>query len=73
MFTCKGICKMIKATKPPVGTSRYELGQKLCRLCDVFMSGSDTRCPCCGCRLRTGPRSTKNRKQLEKYSSKFRY
>jgi len=65
MYSCKGICKRFKAKKPSVDKSRYELGQKRCKNCDIFLNYNDVWCPCCGCKLRTNPRSTKLRKKLQ--------
>ena len=66
MYLCKGICKKFKAKKPSVDKSRYELGQKLCKVCAIFLNYNDTRCPCCNCKLRTIPRSPKHRRLLLK-------
>jgi len=66
MYLCKGVCKKFKAKKPSVDKSRYELGQKRCNACAVFLNYNDAQCPCCGCKLRTNPRSTKLRRLLLK-------
>ena len=64
MYLCKGICKKFKAKRPSVNKSRYKLGQKRCNACAIFLNYNDARCPCCGCKLRTNPRSTKLRRSL---------
>jgi len=65
MYLCKGVCKKFKAEKSFEGKSRYELGQKRCNVCELFLNYNDARCPCCSCKLRTNPRSTKLRKSLQ--------
>jgi len=64
MYLCKEVCKKFKAEKPSNDKGRYEMGQKRCNACDIFLNYSDVRCPCCGCNLRTKPRSTKLRRSL---------
>ncbi len=54
--TCKGICIMYKA-EPVSNKLRYELGQKRCTFCGLFLSTKDVRCLCCQAVLRTKPRS----------------
>jgi len=65
MYLCKGVCKKFMAEKPSDGNSRYELGQKRCNACGIFLNYNDVRCPCCGCKFRTNPRSTKLRRHLQ--------
>jgi len=65
MYLCKGICKKFKAEKQSSDKSRYELGQKRCNVCALFINYNDARCPCCRCKLRTNPRSTKLRRSLQ--------
>lgn len=55
-MTCKGNCERFRARKP-LGMGRYETGQKLCRICSVFIKHEGIFCPCCGCKLSNGPRS----------------
>jgi len=38
---------------------RYEIGQKRCTFCGIFLSIDETRCICCKAVLRTKPRSKK--------------
>jgi hypothetical protein len=62
-MTCKGICIRHKAHKP-VGSGRYAAGQKRCQICEIFIKWDGLSCPCCGCRLRNGPRSFKFKAKL---------
>jgi hypothetical protein len=62
-MTCKGICIRHKAQKP-VGSGRYATGQKRCQICEIFIKWDGLWCPCCGCRLRTGPRHFKFKAKL---------
>jgi len=64
MCACKGICDQFKAPKPRGSLGRYETGQKRCQPCGVFIMCQKLRCPCCGSRLRSTPRSTKLRRML---------
>ena len=59
-MTCKGICIDHK------GSGRYATGNKRCQICDLFMQWDGVFCPCCGRRLRTGPRSFKFKAKLRK-------
>ena len=59
-MTCKGICLHHKAL------GSYVTGNKRCRECDLFIKWNGVFCPCCGCRLRTRPRSTKCKAKLRK-------
>ena len=62
---CKGICDGYKA----VGhgrQNRYENGQKMCPLCEKFLTYAGIRCPCCSVKLRTTPRGNKARKEIHK-------
>ena len=56
--TCKGICQMHRA-EPVPNKIRYEIGQKRCTFCGIFMSTCDSRCMCCRAVLRTKARSKK--------------
>jgi len=64
-MVCKGTCVRHKAMKPrnPV-ISRYSTGQKRCQICETFLIWDGLWCPCCGYRLRTGPRNSKFKAQL---------
>ena len=71
-MACKGICIRHKAS------GRYAAGSKRCHQCNLFIKWDGLLCPCCGCRLRTGPRhfkfKTKLRKQraIEEQAKKIR-
>jgi hypothetical protein len=45
--------------EPAPNKIRYEIGQKRCTFCGIFMSTDDARCMCCKAVLRTKPRSKK--------------
>jgi hypothetical protein len=62
-MTCKGICIRHKANKPYC-SGRYAAGQKRCQICDMYVKWGGLWCPCCGCRLRNGPRSFKFKAKL---------
>jgi hypothetical protein len=70
-MVCKGICVRHKALKP-IGIGRYSTGQKRCQMCETFLKWDGLTCPCCGYKLRTGPRNLKlktelrTRKEIEK-------
>ena len=57
-MTCKGICIRHKASRG------YANGHKLCNYCNLFIKWDGVFCPCCGCRLRTGPRHFKYKAKL---------
>jgi uncharacterized Zn finger protein (UPF0148 family) len=59
-MTCKGICIHHKAS------GRYASGHKRCQTCDLFIKWDGIFCPCCGRRLRIGPRSFKFKAKLRK-------
>jgi hypothetical protein len=69
-MTCKGICIRHK------DSYRYDTGNKRCQICEIFIKWDGLWCPCCGYRLRNGPRSFKFkaklriRKQKEKQMQK---
>jgi hypothetical protein len=70
-LTCKGICKQHKALRLANGSGgrggrRYSAGQKRCTICELFIKWDGLWCPCCGCRLRTKPRNTADRKRVAK-------
>ena len=56
--TCKGLCIRYKA-KPAPNKVRYEIGQKHCTFCGLFLKLDETRCICCKAVLRTKPRGKK--------------
>jgi uncharacterized Zn finger protein (UPF0148 family) len=55
---CKGICIHHKAS------GRYANGHKRCQTCDLFVEWDEVFCPCCGSRLRIGPRNIKDKAKL---------
>jgi uncharacterized Zn finger protein (UPF0148 family) len=59
-MTCKGICIRHKAT------SRYVTGNKRCQICELFIKWDGVFCPCCGYRLRIGPRNMKFKAKVRK-------
>ena len=63
-MTCKGICNEYKSGKPFGINDRYQLGQKRCSVCEVFLNWDGKYCPCCGYALRTKPKGTKTRQRL---------
>jgi len=65
-MVCKGKCTQYKSRKPKnPGVGRYEVGQKHCSLCALFVKWEGLWCPCCGQLLRTKPRNSSNRKRLQ--------
>jgi hypothetical protein len=63
-MVCKGICIRHKADKPAGSDGRYASGQKRCQICEIFIKWEGVFCPCCGYRLRNGPRSFKLKSKL---------
>ena len=57
-MTCKGICVLYKAS------GRYATGHKRCQQCDLFIEWDGLWCPCCGYKLRIGPRKFKLKSKL---------
>jgi hypothetical protein len=64
-MTCKGICIRHRAQRPASYFGRYATGQKRCQVCSIFIKWDGLRCPCCGCKVRTRPRYSKSKKELE--------
>ena len=62
-MVCKGICIRHKANKPYC-PGRYTVGQKRCQICEMYLKWNGFWCPCCGCRLRIGPRLYKHKAKL---------
>jgi hypothetical protein len=62
-MVCKGICMRHKASGP-IGTGRYATGHKRCQTCEIFIKWDAFFCPCCGCKLRVGPRHFKYKAKL---------
>jgi hypothetical protein len=57
-MSCKGTCIRHKAKKISI-RGYYVNGQKRCQVCDIYLNWEGFYCPCCGHKLRTGPRNTK--------------
>jgi hypothetical protein len=53
-MSCKGISIRHKAA-----SNDYANGQKRCQICNLFIKWNGLSCPCCGYRLRNGPRCFK--------------
>ena len=67
---CKGICSNYAVKKlRPRHSGRYELGQKRCSFCEIYIIWDGTHCPCCGCFLRLKPRSAEARNKLVQNSN----
>jgi len=68
LSTCYGECQQYKAPMPPFNQSRYEIGQKRCTKCAIYVEYEGLFCPCCGFRLRVHRRSSKDklRTRIEK-------
>ena len=70
-MSCKGICIRHKAA-----SNNYANGQKRCQIFEMFIKWDGLSCPCCGYRLRNGPRSFKFKakprilKQIERQKQK---
>ena len=58
-MSCKGICKRHKSA-----SNNYANGQKRCQICELFIKWNGLSCPCCGYRLRIGPRLYKHKAKL---------
>jgi hypothetical protein len=43
---------------------RYATGNKRCQICEIFIKWDGLWCPCCGYRLRNGPRLFKHKAKL---------
>jgi len=63
-MVCKGMCYKYKAKKPSYPHTRYEIRQKRCNECNIFMNWDGKYCPCCNVVLRTKPKGTIQRQQL---------
>lgn len=64
-MTCKGDCEnelwREKQDTSILYISHYSKGYRLCMECSIGLKTTATRCPCCNTRLRTSPRSHKNK------------
>ena len=59
-MSCKGLCIRYKGDRPKSGM-RYIAGQKRCGICEIYIIWEGLWCPCCGIRLRIGPRNNKKK------------
>ncbi len=66
--TCSRICDRYRALKPKK-FGRYEMGQKRCNSCAIFLNWNGMWCPCCNYKLRLGPRSSKYKEKFLKAKS----
>ena len=57
-MTCKEICIRHRTSY------RYATGNKRCQVCEIFIKWDAIFCPCCGYRLRNGPRLFKHKAKL---------
>ena len=57
-MTCKGICIRHKASRG------YATGSKRCNRCNLYIKWEGLWCPCCGYKLRVGPRHSKFKAKL---------
>lgn len=74
IMPCKNLCGRYRAPRPKasryfVTQGRYEIGQKRCQVCEIFLKWEGIRCPCCNSTLRTRPHPKKYR---EKFAPKDR-
>jgi len=60
--TCKGICLRYKA-EPVPNRIRYDVGQKRCTFCGIFLKVDESRCICCKAVLRTKARGKRKNQQ----------
>ena len=64
-MVCVGICKKYRAKKPVnrivKNISRYALGHKLCRYCDMWILWDGAHCPCCNLKVRQRPRKPRGK------------
>lgn len=56
---CIGRCQEFQVKRTGLG-KRYELGQKLCQMCNQWIHCEGVWCPCCQQRLRTRPKCKKH-------------
>ena len=71
-MACKDNCAKYRAIRSHPGRSHYysevghyNMGQKRCQVCEIFITWLGTRCPCCHTTLRTVPRPKKYRQKLQ--------
>jgi hypothetical protein len=62
-MACRNLCERLDS-KIIVGESRYGLGKKYCRRCEVHFLHGGWFCPCCGIRLRLSSTNRKDKERL---------
>ncbi len=62
MSHCNNICKQYTVNRDNKNPRKYTAGQKRCHQCEIFIDWSGIYCPCCNNKLRTKPRTSRNRK-----------
>jgi len=67
---CGGNCIQYRAPMPPFNQSRYGIGQKRCTKCGIYIIYDGLWCPCCGFKLRTHRRSSKDKLQIRRDKDK---
>ena len=70
-MACKGICTRYKAQKAMWESGRYASGQRRCQICKMFIEWDGLWCPCCGYRLKSKPRSSKDKARLRQSASEI--
>lgn len=69
LMACNGLCEKYKVGKPTSDyIGRYAAGQKRCAICEIYLIWDGVSCPCCNFTLRTKPRNTINRQQLQQFN-----
>lgn len=58
---CKGQCTNFRAERVSNGF-RYQIGQKRCSYCSIYVNVDGSNCPCCSGRLRTKPRKSASKR-----------
>lgn len=59
-YLCKGICEEFISAHAV--SEKYKNGFKRCSICDGFFKIDESRCLCCGVKLRTQPRHDSSKK-----------
>jgi len=62
-MACRNLCERLDS-KIMVGMSRYGLGKKYCRRCEVYFYLDGVFCSCCGMALRVSPTSKRDKERL---------
>lgn len=65
-MVCKGICEKYKIPKPPANNNgSYEMGNRRCTTCELYIKWDGIYCPCCKAQLRNKPHNSRSRKKLQ--------